>query len=1109
MKKKTNQWGCYCQSSELEKLMRFMKLTVFMVLFSIACVFANETYSQSQFLNLNMQDVTVKEVLSEIEAQSEFYFMYSGKLIDVNRKVSVNVENRRIGKVLNSLFDKTDVEYVVKDRIIVLTRKGMGDVLANVAQQKSISGTVVDESGEPMPGVTVIIKGTNNGTITNIDGKYIITNIPEDAVLQFSFVGMKNLEISASGQSTIDVTMFTSTIGIEEVVAIGYGTVKKRDITGSMASLKSEDFNIGVTTAPEQLLQGRVAGVNIVQSSGRPGATSTVRIRGTSSISAGNDPLYVVDGIPMQFTSSNLYVNVSGESSTSPLSSEGSNPLNTINPADIESVEILKDASATAIYGSRGANGVILITTKSKSAANGLLSYDAYLGISTIRKKLDFLTASEYRSYAESNGLEYPDEGANTDWQDEIFRPAVSQNHNIAFGGGNKSSSYRASLGYTDQEGIIETSRMRKYTSRFNAKHRAFDDKLNLSVNLTYAKIENDDVPVSSNVANEGGNMLKDALRWAPTLPVYNEDGSYYQLGELRVNPVSWTQIEDESTSANFIGGATVSYNIFQSLKFLMNLGHNNEAVERYTYIPASHPIGEAENGRASISKQKNYSSTIETTLTYKKDITENINISVMGGYSFYRYVTENTFIMANQFVSDATKWNLMQSGTVLSNTSYKSANRLMSFFGRANFSLTNRYLLTFTLRRDGSSRFGENNRWGLFPSGAFAWQIHEEDFFNIEAINNLKLRVGYGITGNQEIPNDLYREQLTVSGSSTYQIGGIDYASVLPSNYANPDLKWEQTQQLNIGLDFGLFDSRITGTIDVYDKQTKDLLLEFSTVAPSVVSSQWANVGKVQNRGIEVTLGGTIISKSDFTWSADINFAKNKNKVKSLSNDQFSREYIKTGKASGVVAEGSKTQIIKSGLAIGTFWGRKFTGFDSDGMETYLDADDDGNADEVVIGDANPDFTYGFSNRFKWKKFDASLSFRGVVGNDIYNNTAAEFMYTNSCPGVNILHDALNSGVSRNQSSQFSSRWIEKGSYLRLDNVSVGYTFDTGKSKYFSNVRAYITGQNLFVITHYSGFDPEVRTNTNKGNTAPIGIDYLSYPRPRVFMVGFNVSIR
>lgn len=1104
----TNQWGWYTQSSELKKLMRAMKLTVFMVLFSIGCVWANETYSQNQFLNLNMQGATVKEVLSEIEGQSEFYFMYSGKLIDVNRKVSVNVKNRRIGKVLNTLFDKTDVEYVVKDRIIVLTKKGMGDVLSNAAQQKNIKGTIIDESGEPMPGVTVVIKGTNNGTVTDVDGKYIISNISEDAVLQFSFVGMQNQEIPVKGESEINVTMITSTIGLEEIVAIGYGTVRKRDITGSMSSIKSEDFNVGVTAAPEQLLQGRVAGVNIIQSSGRPGATSTVRIRGTSSISAGNDPLYVIDGIPMQFTSSNLYVNVSGESKTSPLSSEGSNPLNTINPADIESIDILKDASATAIYGSRGANGVILITTKSKNAAKGSLTYDSYFGVSSIRKKLDVLTADEYRDFADSNGLDYSDEGVSTDWQDEIFRTGITQNHNISFGGGKEQTSYRASVGYTNQQGIICGSELDKYTTRFNANHSAIDGKLNISLNLTYAKIESDDVPVSSNISNEGGNMLKDAIRWNPTLPVYNEDGSYYQLGELRVNPVSWQQIEDETTTANFIGGATISYDILKSLKFSMNIGHNNEARERYTYIPASHPVGEAENGRASISKQKNYSSTIETTLTYKKDIGEKSNISLLGGYSFYRYVTENTFTMANEFVSDATKWNLLQSGTVLSNTSYKSANRLMSFFGRANLSLADRYLVTFTLRDDGSSRFGENNRWGLFPSGAFAWQIHEEDFFNIDVINNFKLRLGYGITGNQEIPNDLWREQLTVSGSSTYQIGGTDYASVLPSNYANPDLKWEQTQQLNIGLDFGLFDSRLTGTIDFYNKETKDLLLEFSTVSPSVVSTQWANVGKVQNRGFEITLGGTIINKNDFTWSADVNFAKNTNEVKSLSNDQFSREYITTAPSSGVVAEGGTTQIIKSGLPIGTFWGRKFTGFDSDGMETYLDEDEDGNADEVVIGDANPDFTFGFSNRFTWKRFDASMTLRGVVGNDIYNNTAAEFMYTNSCPGTNILHDALNSGVSINQSAQFSSRWIEKGSYLRLDNISIGYTFDTSKSKYFSNLRAYITGQNLFVITDYSGYDPEVRTNTNTDDTAPIGVDYLAYPRPRIFMVGLSVSV-
>jgi TonB-linked SusC/RagA family outer membrane protein len=975
------------------------------------------------------------------------------------------------------------------------------------AQTIKITGKVSETSGEPIPGVNVVLKDNPSiGTITDMDGNYSLNNVETDDVLVFSFIGFSTKEIPVAGQSIINVIMEESSIGLDEVVAIGYGVVKKRDVTGAMSSVKSEDFNLGVTPAPEQLIQGKIAGVNIVQSSGRPGASSTVRVRGTTSISAGNDPLYVVDGIPLQFNSANKYINISGEAGASPLSSEGSNPLNTINPADIESIDVLKDASATAIYGSRGANGVILITTKSGKGVDSAVSYDTYFGLSSVRKTLRFLTADEYRDYSESHGSAYPDEGANTNWQDQIFRNAFSQNHNLSFGGGSENSNYRASLGYSSQEGIILSSKLDKYTTRLNANHTAMDGKLNIGLNLTYAKVKNDDTPVSSNVANEGGNILKDGLRWAPTLPVYNEDGSYYQLGELRVNPVSWKDVIDETHTDNFIGSASFTYDIIEALSASVNLGHTNEAVERYVYIPSSHPVAEAESGRAAISKIKNFSNTIETNLNYSKDFSETSSLNVLAGYSFYRYVTQNTFTQANQFVSDATKWNLIQSGNILSNTSYKSANRLSSFYGRVNYKLLNKYLFTFTLRNDGSSRFGSNNRWGLFPSGAFAWRISEEEFFNSGTISNLKLRLGYGVTGNQEIPNDLYREKLTVNGSSVYVLGGEVIPSVLPSSYANPDLKWERTTQYNIGLDWGLLSGRFSGSIDLYKKNTTDLLLQFSTVSPSVVTSQWANVGEVDNKGIEIAVDGVLISRHDFQWKANVNFARNVNEVVSLSNDRFTSQEINTAPPDGVINDDGSAQIIKPGLPLGTFYGYKYLGLDEDGMEIYLDEDGIEGPDDVVIGDANPDFTYGISSSVFWKKFDASVSFRGVYGNDVFNNTAAEFSYPKAAPGINVFKTAITSGTNEEQQAQYSSRWIEDGSYLRLDNMTVGYSFNTDNIPFLSKARLYVSGQNLFVITGYSGFDPEVRTNTNRGGTAPIGIDYLAYPRPRVFMIGANI---
>ena len=973
-----------------------------------------------------------------------------------------------------------------------------------VVYEWSIKGKVVSESGESLPGVTVLLKGTDTGTITDMDGNFSLSVPESPGTLVFSFIGFISQEKAFSGPTTMNVTLAEDVKALEEVVVVGYGTEKRKDLTGAVSSVTSESFNPGVVVAPEQLMQGKVAGVNIVQDSGQPGAASTVRIRGAASISAGNDPLYVIDGVPMQFGSANNFV--SGMQGSSPFSSQPTNPLNTLNPSDIESIDILKDASATAIYGSRGANGVIVITTKSKKA-NESLSYDTYVGISKIRETLPFLSAADYRNYAQNNDLAFPDEGANTNWQDEIFRTAISQNHNIAFGGGSETANYRASVGYTSQEGIILSSGLEKFTGRFNANQKAIQGRLRMGVNMTYGKILEDNTPVSANIRNEGGNILKDALRWAPTLPVRNADGSFYQLGELRINPVSWAEVDDERNTGLFLGSANLAFDIIESLTLKVNAGYTDENVERYTNMPASHPSAETEGGRATINKLRNYNYLLETTLTFNKDITDNSSLSVLGGYSFQRFIHEYTFTEANNFVSSSVKWNLIQSGKSLGNTSFKTANRLASVFGRVNYKLLDRYMFTFTLRNDGSSRFGENNRWGLFPSGAFAWRISDEAFFTPDVVSNLKFRAGYGITGNQEIPNDLYRQQLSIAGSSVYVIGGDPIPSVLPTNYANPDLQWEETSQLNLGLDFGFFGERLSGSIDYYRKLTNNLLLQFSTAAPSVVESQWANVGEVENKGIELALNAEIVRGDDFGWNTSLNFTKNKNEVLSLSNDQFSREEIKTAPSSGVISNGANTQIIKPGYPLGTFYGRQFTGLDENGMETYLDVDGEPDADLVVIGNALPDFYYGITNNFRWKRFDASATLRGVAGNDVFNNTSAEFSYLNSAPGVNVLESAVSSGVSRGQIAEYSSRWIEDGSYLRLDNISIGYSFNTSNISFLQRARVYVTGQNLFVLTDYTGFDPEVRTNTNQGGQAPIGVDYLAYPRPRVFQLGGSFS--
>ncbi len=1084
----------YCIRTKTWKIMRICCLLLFV---GIVQSWALNSYAQQTRLTLKMSDTRVIDVLDEIEEQSEFYFLFNQKLLNVERRVDVNVKNKSIENIMDQLFAKTDVAYEVKDRLIVITTQ---KTVLDAIDQTGISGKVTDELGMPMPGVTVIVKGTTNGTVTDIDGNYTLPNVKTGDIVAFSFIGMSTQEITIESQTSINVTLKTSSIGLDEVVAIGYGTTNRKEVTGAIGSVKSDNFIDGLPMAPEQILQGKIAGVNVVQASGAPGAASTVRIRGNSSISAGNDPLYVVDGVPLQFGSANNSVNVGSQGGTTPLTSDISNPLNIINPSDIESIDILKDASATAIYGSRGANGVIIITTKNKGRSGDFVSYDGFIGFSSVRENLPFLNASEYRKYANDNDLPFSDAGVDTYWQDEIFRTAITQNHNVSFAGGSTTSNFRASFGYSDEEGVILSSGMKKYTGRVNGVHKAFDGKLDIGINMSYSQIDDDKTPISSSIGNEGGNILKDALRWAPTLPVYNEDGSYYQLGELRINPVSWIDVIDESKSNVFLGNVSLSYQLLESLKLNVDIGTSKETSNRYTSIPDSHPAAESEGGRASISKFQNETILSETNLTYTKQITPNSHLTALIGYSYQRFETENTYTQANQFVSTATKWNLMQSGTILSNTSFKEANRLASYYGRINYKLMERYLLTFTLRRDGSSRFGGNNQWGTFPSGAIAWNIADESFMEDTEVSNLKLRLGYGITGNQELPNYLYAEQLGISGSAIYYMNGQAIPAVLPTNYANPDLKWETTAQSNIGIDFGLFEERISGSIDLYSKKTTDLLLSFSTAAPSVVSTQWANVGEVTNKGIELNLSASVINSGNFTWRTNVNFAKNKNEVVSLSNDTFTREEIRYASGSGVVANGVNIKIIKPGSPLGTFYGKKFTGFDENGLETYLDVDGEDGADEVVIGQVDPDFTFGFNNNFSYKRFDATINFRGVVGNDIYNNTDAEFSYPSSAPGVNVLRSVLSTEASRQQNAEYSSRWLQDGSYLRLDNMSIGYNFDVSTVDFIKNARIYVSGKNLFVITNYTGWDPEVSTRS-------AGIDYLSYPRPRTFMFGASIS--
>lgn len=983
------------------------------------------------------------------------------------------------------------------------------------AQQKTVTGKIVDqESGQPLAGVTISVRDTKNAVVTNNDGSFTITVPSNQSVLDVSYVGYTPQQITVGEQTSINLPMVAADKRLGEVVVVGYGTQRKRDVTGSVTSLKPEDMNKGVIMNPQQLMQGRAAGVNVTATSGRPGGAANIRIRGGTSISASNDPLYVVDGVPLQLNNANRQSNIGGSGGQLMIfNQEPANPLNSINPADIASIEVLKDASATAIYGSRGANGVIIITTKKGRKGAATTSYDTYVGVSKVAKTLEVVSADQYRQYMRANNISnFTDRGANTDWQKEIFRTALSHNHNISLSGGSESTTYRASVGYISQNGIIISSGTKNYTGRINVNHKTLNDKLSIDANLSGAQVEEDNAPISSELSGEGGSLLKDAIRFNPTYPVYDSVGNFTQINQFIINPVSYAeQIEDLRTTRRNLGNLSTTYNIFDPLSINVNLGYTFEEIDGKAYVPRANPLGQGLRGLANLQSSKHWSKLLETTLMFNKQFNPDNRINAVAGYSYQDFTDEGFRNRVSGFVSDQFRYyNIGAASQRDAITSYREKSKLISFYGRANYSLFDRYLFTLTVRRDGSSRFGLDQKWGTFPSGSVAWRLSNENFFPQGGfVDDLKLRVSYGITGNQEIGNLLSLFTLGATGVA-YNMGGSAVTVIAPERYANPDIKWEETAQWNIGADFQFLKNRIYGSLDVYKKRTKDLLLSFAIPSPSVVPTQVANVGEVDNKGIEVVLGSRIIDKRDFSWKVDFNFSINRNKVVSLSNEQWSARLLRNYTVSGFGLSGVNSQAIIPGEPLGTFYGPKFIGI-KDSLEQYEDIDKNGSfsntSDVTIIGNTQPDFTFGLSNSFSYKQFDLSFLVRGVQGSDVFNNTALDLQRVSLLPGQNVLAAALTDGVARRQQATYSSRWIEDGSFIRMDNLTLGYNVKLGERIFLRNARIYFTAQNLFVITDYSGLDPEVVASLPGIGEAPRGIDYMSYPRARTYMIGASVS--
>jgi TonB-dependent starch-binding outer membrane protein SusC len=939
-----------------------------------------------------------------------------------------------------------------------------------------------------------------------MDGKFTINNVGSNAVLVFSFIGLKTQEINVAGKSTVNAVLQSDEKQLQEVVVVGYGTVKKKDATGAVESIKSESFNKSISTSPEQLLQGKVAGVQVTSSSGEPGVANTVRIRGASSIRVGNDPLYVVDGVPIgggDFSANSSDLGSGRQPSR--------NPLNFINPADIASMDILKDASATAIYGSRGANGVIIITTKKGKKGEGQLTFNSSLTTAKISNDYGLLGADEFRN----NTAATNDYGSNVNAFNEILRTASTKQYDLGYSGGSENSSYRLSLGYLDQEGIIKNTGITKYNLALNMSQNMFNNKVKFEGGLTASYINDDAAALSSNVGAEG-DLLISALKWNPTRSFYNTDGSYTYLSDNQRNPLDLlNNYTDYTKTARILGNFATTVRLAKGLDYKFNVGadlSNSNRSIGYSKLIGIDAVRAVDGVAAKMNLQRsNY--LIENTLIYNVGLTNNINLNALAGYSFQKFENQgNTFIGTgfgsyinqNQYIDNITAASLYPtSGQYSQQAFYDPSNKLQSFFGRTIFTISDKYILNAILRADGSSKFGTNNKYGIFPAVSFAWKADKEAFIP-EFFSDLKVRGGWGITGNQEFP----------AGAASTLVRPINGIPTIANN-GNAELKWEETNQINFGIEYGILNNRLTGSFDIYKKETSNPLLQVAVADPALYPTVWSNLKntKIKTNGIELGLNYKLFNSDDFSWDIGGNIAFNKTRVNGLAQDGLVKG-IKTGNISGQGLSGAIAQGHFDGEETYTFNLYNFLGYDAAGLNVYEDVNSDGlitDADLKKSGSANPDFNVGLNMNMRYKNWDFVANGYGAYGGKIYDNTSnAMFFQSALTNGNNVPSSILNSGeAATGNSNAPSTRFLQSGDFFRLANTQLGYTFNGNKigAEWLKSLRMYVTASNLFVITPYKGFDPEVNSNKELNGIPSYGMDYASYPKSRAFTFGINVN--
>ncbi|MCG6191013.1 TonB-dependent receptor [Maribellus maritimus] len=1074
----------------LKKFLLIMRLTI-LLCFTIITSLNASVYSQDAKLGLELKGKTISDAFEFIESNSNFRFFYNADFKDINRKIEFSTKDADIESMLNGLFADSNISYeIVGGNLIVLK---VNSQQANL----SVSGKVVDKNGMALPGVTIVVKGTTQGTVTNADGVYSISNVPKDAILLFSFVGMKMQEIKVGNQTTINITMEANAIGIEEVVAIGYGTMKKSDLTGSIGSIGSDEISTRPVMSFDQSLQGRVAGVNVSQLNSEPGQTSTVRIRGGNSLSASNNPLWVVDGYPVE-------------------------NLSMFNPSDIESMEILKDASATAIYGSRGANGVIIVTTKRGQTGKPSIEFNSYVGFSSAVNMPELADCDLYLDVYEevlgnSASIEEPWRSANTDWLKLAYGgTGITQNYQLSVRGGTERAQYAIGGSYLEQTGTTPNIGFNRST--FSLRH---DSEITSKLKIGSSTI----LSRTSNYGKRPQNHIIEAL---PTMLNKDENGDYvpvedypYVYAESHVANYLQT-VEEETndvTRYRVLSNMFVNWEIIKGLVFRTSWGidYYNENSESYT--PSY--LTDNDLSQGNINHQETIDWLNENTLTFDKNVNEIHEFNAVVGFTQQSNMLKERDMQGENFLNDALGIEGISAAEVQYITTGRQRWDLLSGIARVNYRLKQKYLFTAAIRADGCSKFGENNKWGYFPSGAFAWRASEENFIkNINVFSNLKFRLSYGMTGNQGISP--YQSLSKISTSVTF-LNDTEVIAAYPSSPPYKDLRWEKTAQTDIGIDMAFFDSKLDFTADYYIKKTSDLLIDVPlplTAGGEKFLTQ--NLGDLENKGFEFGIN-THLNINKLRWDIGLVFSANKNTV---TNIEGRDDYWVQG-----VSQMGDFLKIEEGEPVGNIWGYQTDGIyqtnddfsiaDSEpGNIKFIDQNGDKEItadDRVILGNAMPDFIAGLNMDFFYQNFELNLSFNSAVGNDLVNVNWAKWETPN--PSANFLAEAgrerwredapsnkyPKSASGYNQGQKVSDRIVEDASFLRLQNLRFAYRFPVKSISWLQNVTLYVNGQNLFCITNYRGFDPEV--STTGSDVLSLGGDYNAYPTTRTYTIGLNVK--